>query len=159
MQLLSTTVGRFFHGGGRGWGWGVWVKMSATMFGLRQKVKKKHWLKHPKALLQKMKFGPKHKRFEVSYFGILFLKILFRAYNFFISIHPFRWTTSGFFFNFRFLSIKSQTQWKLAKKVTHFTIQFCSKSFTHVMNPNLLGIENDMIPQYTQPTFQQICFC
>ena len=98
--------------------------MSATMFGLRQKVKKKHWLKHPKALLQKMKFGPKHKRFEVSYFGILFLKILFRAYNFFISIHPFRWTTSGFFFNFRFLSIKSQKKKKKKKKKKNYNALF-----------------------------------
>ena len=29
-----------------------WVKMSSTMVGRRQKIKKKHWLKHPKAVLK-----------------------------------------------------------------------------------------------------------
>ena len=47
---------------------------------------------------------------------------------------------SGFiyFFNFRFSSRKSQSQQKLAKKITHFTIQFCSKNFTHFANLNSL---------------------
>ena len=42
------------------------------------------------------------------------------------------------FFNFGFSSRKSQSQQKLAKKITHFTIQFCSKNFTHFANLNSL---------------------
>ena len=63
-----------------------------------------------------------------------FLRVLFRAHNFFIFVHTFQWTSSPFFFNFRFFSRKSQSHQKLAKKIAHFTIQFRSKSLTHFMN-------------------------
>ena len=43
-----------------------------------EKLKKKHWLKRPKAVPQKLKLGPKYKWFKISY---LFLKIFFRVYN------------------------------------------------------------------------------
>ena len=70
----------------------------------------------------------------------------------------------SFYFNFRFSSRKFQSWQKLAKKITHFTIQFCSKYLTHFANLNSLDIENNMLPQ-TQPktflttNFQQTCFC
>ena len=35
------------------------------------------------------------------------------------------------FFNFRFSNRKSQSQQKLAKRITHFTIQFRSKNLSH----------------------------
>ena len=35
-------------------------------------------------------------------------------------VQTFQWTSSEFFFNFRFSSKKSQSQQKLAKKITHF---------------------------------------
>ena len=50
-----------------------------------------------------------------------------------------------FFFNFRFSSRRSQSQQRLAKKITHFTIQFCSKNLTHFMDLNSLDIENNML--------------
>ena len=37
-------------------------------------------------------------------------------------------------FNFRFFSSKSQSQQKLAKKITHFTIKFRSKNLTYFTN-------------------------
>ena len=38
------------------------------------------------------------------------------------------------FFNFRFSGRKFQIQQKQAKKITHFTIHFCSKNLTHFTN-------------------------
>ena len=86
-------------------------------------------------------------------FGILFLKILFWAYNFFIFVEKFPRTSSEFLFNFRFSSRKSQSQQKLAKKITHFTIQFRSKNLTHFTNLNSLDIENNMLSQHSQKPF------
>ena len=86
-------------------------------------------------------------------FGILFLKILFWACNFFIFVEMFPRTSSEFLFNFRFSSRKSQSQQKLAKKITHFTIQFRSKNLTHFTNLNSFEIENNMLPKHSQKTF------
>ena len=58
-------------------------------------------------------------------FWILFLQILFRACSFLIFFHTFQWTSSECL-NFRFSSRTSQSQQKLEKKITHFTIQFPS---------------------------------
>ena len=46
------------------------------------------------------------------------------------------------FFNFS----KSQSQQKLVKKITDFTIQFRSKNLTHFTSLNPLDIENNMLP-------------
>ena len=73
----------------------------------------------------------------MSYF--FFFKTLFWALNFSKLIHTFHWTSESFF-NFRFFSRKSQSQQKLAKKIIHFTIQFCSKHLTHLMNFTPLDI-------------------
>ena len=67
-------------------------------------------------------------------FRILFLKILYRAYHFFIFANTFQRTSSEFFFNFRFSSRNSQSQQKLAKNITHFTIKFRTKNVTHFTN-------------------------
>ena len=72
-------------------------------------------------------------------FGILFLKILFWAYNFFIFVEKFPRTSSEFLFNFRFSSRKSQSQQKqhsFARKTllilrisTHLTLKIiCSRN-------------------------------
>ena len=63
-------------------------------------------------------------------FRILFLKLLLLACNAFIFVHTFQWTSSDFFLIFRFSSRTSQSQQKLAKKITHLTIQFRSKHLT-----------------------------
>ena len=57
------------------------------------------------------------------------------------------------FLVFRLYSRKSQSQQKLAKKITHFTIQFRSKNLTHFTNLNSLDIENNMLPQHSQKPF------
>ena len=61
-------------------------------------------------------------------FGILFLKILFQAYNFFYILPHVPVDIIRVFFNFRFSSRKSQSQQKLAKKITHFIMQFSKTS-------------------------------
>ena len=86
-------------------------------------------------------------------FRILFFKILLRVCNAFIFVHIFQWASSEFFFIFRFSSRKSQSQQKLAKKITHFTIQFRSKNLIHFTNLNSLDIENNMLPQHSQKCF------
>ena len=91
---------------------------------------------------------------QKSHFGILFLKIIFRAYKFFIFVQTFHWTSSHFIFNFRFSSRKSQSQqnrslilqYSFAQKTslilrtsTHFTLKIiCSrknaKNLSHFTN-------------------------
>ena len=46
------------------------------------------------------------------------------------------------FFDFRIFSRKSRSQQKLAKRITHFAIQFRSKNLTYFMNLSSLDIEN-----------------
>ena len=58
-----------------------------------------------------------------------------------------------FFFNFRFCSRKSQSQQKLAKKITQFIIQFCLKIHTYFKNLNSLVIENNMLLQHSEKSF------
>ena len=86
-------------------------------------------------------------------FGIILLKILFLAYNFFIFIHMFQRTSSKFFFDFRFSRRKSQSQQKLLIKITYFAIQVRSKHLTHFANLNSLDIENNMPPKHCQKPF------
>ena len=98
-------------------------------------------------------------------FGIILLKILFLAYNFFIFIHMFQRTSSKFFFDFRFSRRKSQSQQKLLIKITYFAIQVRSKHLTHFANLNSLDIENNMPPKTLPKTFltlqifQEACLC
>ena len=108
-----------WRGGTRGRG--GWVKMSVTMTGRGQKIKKKHWLKCPKAVPPKDEIWTKIKKIQNLIFGILFLKIVLRAYNVFIFVRTFKGT---FVFNVRISSRKSKNLQKLARKITHFTIQF-----------------------------------
>ena len=95
----------------------------------------KHWLKRPKANSPKMKTGPKYEWFKISYLEFVFFENI-RAYSVFIFLQTFQLTSSEFFFlNFRFSSRKSQSQQKLAKKITRFTIQFRStilRTSTHL---------------------------
>ena len=51
---------------------------------------------------------------------------------------------------FRFFGRKSQSQRKLAKKITHFTIHFRSENLTYFTNLNSLNIIKDILPQYSQ---------
>ena len=79
-------------------------------------------------------------------FGTIYLKILFRAYNFLIFAQMYQWTSSEFLFNFRFSSRNLKAN-KLRKKIANFIIQFRSKNITHFMNLNSLDIENNMLLQ------------
>ena len=94
-----------------------------------------------------------------SHIWIFFLKILLQEYNFFYIRQHVLVDTVRVFFNFRFFSSKSQSQQKLTKKITHFTIQFCSKNLTHFTNLYSLDIENNMLLLLTLQIFQQTSFC
>ena len=61
-------------------------------------------------------------------FGFLFFKCYFGHTTFLqlTFVQTFQWTPSEFLLNFRFSYRKSQGQQKLAKEITHFTIQFHS---------------------------------
>ena len=122
--------------------------MLNTTVGRRRK--KNHRLKPPKAVPWETKLGPKCKWFKNLIFGILFLKILFRAYKVFIFVQTFHWISSDFFFSFRLSSRKCQSQQKLAKKITYFTVQFCLKNLTHFTTLNSFDIENNMLSQHSQ---------
>ena len=84
----------------------------------------------------------------MSYLEFIFLKVLFPAYNSFIFAQMFQWTSSEFLFKFRFSSRKSQSQQNLAKKITHFTIQFQSKNLSFFTNLDSLDIKNNMLSQF-----------
>ena len=58
-----------------------------------------------------------------------------------------------FFKNFRFPGRKSQSQQKLVKKLTYFTIQFHSKNLTRFKNLNSLDIEHNIHLKHTQKSF------
>ena len=75
-----------------------------------------------------MKTVLKYKWFKISYVEYFFflLKILLRTCSVFIFVQTFQLAPPQFFLNFRFSSRESQSQQKLAKKITHFTIQFRS---------------------------------
>ena len=79
-------------------------KNAATMDGRRQKTVKLHWLKRPKTVIKKKKFVSDKKIIQNLIFGVYLLVLDFRS------------------------------QQKVAKKITHFTIQFHSKSLTHFTN-------------------------
>ena len=83
--------------------------MSATMVGRRRKIKKQ-WLKHPKAV----------PKFFFQNSGIPFLKILFRAYNVFIFVQTFQWTSSEIFLLIsEFLAESLKTKKKNYQKRSH----------------------------------------
>ena len=79
-------------------------------------------------------------------------KYYFRHTHFYISPHVLV-DIVRVFFNFRFSSRKSQSQQKVAKKNTHFTIQLGSKNLTHFTSLNSLDIENNILMQHSQTPF------
>ena len=63
-------------------------------------------------------------------------------------LRTFLWTSSEFFLDFRFSSRKSQSQQKLPKKITHFSIRFNSKHLAYFINLNSLDTENNILPKH-----------
>ena len=57
------------------------------------------------------------------------------------------------FTDFRFSRTEFQSQQKLAKKVTHFTIQFHPKKLNYFTKLNSFDIENNMLAQHSQKPF------
>ena len=105
-QMYRTwSCGTFYYQGRRklffGRGGGGWVKMSATMFDRRRKIKKKT----PQAAPQKRNLD-QNINDPKSHICNFFKRILFRAYNF---IRPVPVDIIRFFYS-RIYSRKSQTQ-------------------------------------------------
>ena len=101
-----------------------------------------------------MNFPPKKYQninIQILIFGILFLIYNFGHTTFFYSSAYSSAHYQNFFFNFRFSSRTSQNQQKLAKKITHFTIQSHLKNLINFMNLN--DIENNLLPQHSQKSF------
>ena len=75
--------------------------MSATMVDQLLKILKKHWLKSPKAVPQKTKFGPKYNDSKCHIWNLFFENIIL-GIQVFIFVHTLQWTSSEFFFFFLF---------------------------------------------------------
>ena len=97
--------------------------MSAIMVGWQRNIFKLHWLKCPETV-PKNNLGQKINDSK-----------------------PHIWSLP---INFRFSSRKSQSQQNLAKKITHFTIQFHPKNLTHFTNMNSLKISKNILPKHSQ---------
>ena len=95
--------------------------MSATMAGWQWIIKKKHWLKHPKAVPphKKKETGPKFKWFKLSYLEFFFWKYYFGDTAFLYLSRCSSGHHQSFFLISDVLSQNQQKQ-KLAKQVTIF---------------------------------------
>ena len=82
----------------------------------------------------------------------MFLETFFRAYSILIFVNIFQWTSSEFFFNFRFFSRVSKPV-KTTEKGHSFYNTVSLKKLTHYMNLNSLDIENNMLLQHSQKPF------
>ena len=132
------------------------------MIDRRKKLKKQHWLEHPKTVPKITKFGPKCKLFQMSCLEVFFSKYYFRH----IKILYWFKCSSGHqsFFNIRFSNRKSQSQQKLAKKVTNFTLHFRSKASLILRTSPHLTLKircslNTAKALFDFEIFQQTCFC
>ena len=101
--------------------------MSGTMVGRRRNILKSHRLKRPEPLPKRLNLEQKIN-----------------------DLKPHIWSLS---LNFGFSSRKSQTQQKLAKAISHFTIQFCSKNFAHFTKLNSLNIVKNILPQQREKPY------
>ena len=100
--------------------------MLATMVDRGWKISKLHRLKCPKT------------------FPVPIKRILYQKLN---DLKPHTWNLSN---NFRFSGRKSQSQEKLAKRITHFTVRFRSKNLTHFTKLNSLSIRKNILSQHSQ---------
>ena len=163
LMMVVVVVGR---GGRRG------LKGGRGVVGRSQKIKKIKLAKNP--LTQSPKKQNLDQNINVkSNTWTSFLKKLFWAYNFikkyhqklnhfyqakkndnlfdnYIFVHKFQWKSSVYFYFQIFQKKISSPTKKPAKKITHFTIQFCSKNLTHSMTLNSLDIEKGMLSQHSQ---------
>ena len=132
---------------------GDWVKISPTMVGWRWKIEKKYWLKRLKVVLQKYKnieMMDQYRNNSKFYIYYSFFENIISGIQIFCVLST---RSSGHhqsFFYSRFSIRKSQSQRKLVKKITHFSIQLHSKNLTYFMNLNSLDIEKNMLPKHIQ---------
>ena len=100
-------------------------------------MEKKYWRKRHKAVSPKSEISTKIWIIQNLINKIFFFENIFSGIQLFyirphvpvdiigvfLNFHTFQWTSSEFFFNFRFFSRKSQSQQKQSKKITLCTIQ------------------------------------
>ena len=126
--------------------------MLATMVIRRRKIKRKYWLKHPKAVPQKQNLD-RNINDSKSHIWNYFIENIISGIQLFY-INPYvPADIIKVFFDLRFSRRKSQSQQKLSIKITYFAIQACSKHLIHFTNLNSLDIENNMLPKHCQKSF------
>ena len=126
------------------------------MVSRRRKIKRKHWLKHPKSVPQKQNLDQNIDDSKSHIWDYFIENIISDIKLFYINPHaPADIIKVFFFFDFRFSRRKSQTQsqQKLLIKITYFAIQVYSKHLTHFTNLNSLHIDNNMLPKHCQKSF------
>ena len=110
-------------------------------------VKKKHWLKRPKAVPKKTKFGPRYKWFKISYLEFFFWKYYFG--HTFLNLSR---SSSGkqSFFNFWFSSRKPQSQQKRLHILEYSFAQKTSlilRTSTHVFPAKIFALHHFLTPK------------
>ena len=143
--------------------WGLSNNAGHNGWPTTKKLKKKHWLKRSKTVPLKSEISAKINNSKFYIWNSFFENIFLGIQLFYIRPHV-PVDIIRVFFYFRFSNRKSQSQQKLAKKITHCTIQLHAKNLTYFMNPNSVDIESNMPPQRSQKPltlqlFQQTCFC
>ena len=85
------------------WGrWGLSNNAGHHGWPTTKKLKKKHWLERPKTVPLKDEISVKINNSKF-YIWNSFFENIFLAYNFFIFVHTFQWTSSEFYFISDFL--------------------------------------------------------
>ena len=122
--------------------------MSTAMADWQWKIiKRKHWLKRRKAVPKKRNLDQNINDSKSHNWNSFFFRKCYFGHTTFLYLSR---RSSGhcqkFFFNFRFSSRKLESQQNLARKITHFAIQFQSKNHTHLWTS-------------THLTLKIICYC
>ena len=114
-------------GGVDGWGWGGVSTNDGHHDWPMTKKLKLHWLKRPKTVPKKQNLDQK------------IIDSKSHIWSFFVLISDFL--------------AKVSKLTKLAKKITHFTIQFRSTTLTHFTNLKSLNIVKNILPQHSQKPY------
>ena len=86
-----------------------------------------------------------------------YLKLFFWKYYFIHTVFYIRWHVLVDII--RFSNRKSQSQQKLAKRITHFTMQFRPKNLTYFTKFSSVEIASNMLLLRTFQTFPKTYFC
>ena len=141
-------------------GGGVWEKTLATMVDRRRKIKKKHWLKRPKAVLQKWNLYQNINYSKSHICNFIFWKYYFGRTTL---VHTFQWTSSAFFIpEFVAENLKAYKNQRKISLILQYS--FAQKTTLILRISTLLKLkikcsQNTAIKLSQFTNFQQTCFC